>query len=85
MQKPTADRREGEEVFSTEDLCAFAKISYDTFQRYRRDGRGPPEVVLKKSVRFLKSDVIKWLADMRESSGARGEVSQNQSEGNHRT
>jgi predicted DNA-binding transcriptional regulator AlpA len=76
MQKPTADQREGEEVFSTEDLCSFAKISYDTFQRYRKEGNGPPEVVFKKSIRFLKSDVIKWLADLRGQYKASDSTSQ---------
>jgi predicted site-specific integrase-resolvase len=67
MHKPPADRREGEEVFSAEDVCAFAKISYDTLQRYRREGRGPSELVVGKkgSVRYFKSDVIKWLESLR--------------------
>ena len=67
MHKPTAGQREGEEVFSAEDVCAFAKISYDTLQRYRKEGRGPSEITVgrKGSVRYFKSDVIKWLDGLR--------------------
>jgi len=70
MQKPTADQREGEEVFSTEDVCAYAKISYDSFQRYRKEGRGPPEVRIGPTLRFLKSDTIDWLKTLRTAKEA---------------
>jgi predicted site-specific integrase-resolvase len=42
----------GKEIFSPEELCAFAGISYDTLQRYRRAGKGPPEVRIGTTVRY---------------------------------
>jgi hypothetical protein len=65
MQEPTADQREGEEVFSPEELCVFAKISLATLQRYRRAGQGPPELQVGAAVRFLRSDSIGWLRSLR--------------------
>ena len=66
MQNPAASiQRVGEEVYSAEDVCSFAKISYDSFQRYRREERGPPEIAIGKSVRYLKSDVVEWLKAQR--------------------
>lgn len=69
MQKPPATQRDGEEVFSAEDLCSYAKISFDTLQRYRKDGRGPPEMRVGANLRFFKSDVIRWLAELRGTGG----------------
>jgi predicted DNA-binding transcriptional regulator AlpA len=54
-----------EAVFSPEELCAFARISLDTLQRYRRLKKGPREINIGVSVRFLRSDAIEWLKSLR--------------------
>lgn len=69
MPEPELAEFDGEEVYSPEELCAFAKISMDTLQRYRRAEKGPPEIKIGAAVRFLKSDVIGWLKSLRVSKG----------------
>jgi hypothetical protein len=54
-----------EEVFSPEEFCSFSKLSYDTFQRFRKRGEGPKELRIGNTVRILKSDAIDWMRSFR--------------------
>lgn len=56
----------GKEVFSPEEFCVFAGISYDTLQRYRRRGEGPPEIKIGTTTRFLRDESMNWLRTLRQ-------------------
>ena len=43
-----------DEVFSPEEFCVFARISYDTYQRIRKREEGPKEIRIGNGVRILE-------------------------------
>jgi hypothetical protein len=63
---------DSEAVFSIEEFCAFAKISHETLQRYRRRNEGPAELKLGSARRILKSDGVEWLKSLRYTSSKQG-------------
>lgn len=66
----TTDTTTDEDVLTPEQLCVFTGLSFDTLTRYRKERRGPPELVMGRQVRFLRSEVIDWLKSFRAGSGA---------------
>lgn len=57
-QAPTQVAAEGEEFLTTKQTCSFLKISHVTLLKWRREGLVAAHM-FGKSVRFLKSDLLK--------------------------
>lgn len=49
-----------EELLTTKELCEWLKITRATAWRWRE--KGMPHIGTGKSIRYNKSDIIKWLA-----------------------
>jgi hypothetical protein len=68
-----ATPRTPDEILTTVEAARFARQSPRTFEKLRCTGGGPPFLKPSpKCVRYLKSDVLKWLENSRRSSTSAG-------------
>lgn len=53
-----------DELLSIKEVADLLGVSRATLNRYRADGIAPPELKIgTKTVRFRRSDVIRWLGE----------------------
>jgi excisionase family DNA binding protein len=60
-----ADERQGE-LLTVRQVAEMLQVSISTVERMTRRGEGPPSVKFGRSRRWLRRDVLAWLAEHRE-------------------
>ena len=56
-----------EEVLTTREAAALTKMSKSWFEKQRFVGIGPPYRKRGRSVRYIKSELLAWFTEFRES------------------
>ena len=56
-----------EEVLTTRDAAALTKMSKSWFEKQRFVGIGPPYRKRGRSVRYIKSELLAWFTEFRET------------------
>lgn len=49
-------------LMTTKEVAKFCRLSHRTFENFRQNGKGPRFVTLGRSIRYLREEVIAWLA-----------------------
>jgi excisionase family DNA binding protein len=57
-----------DEILRIDELCEWLKISKNTIYKQRSEGTGPPAYRIGKHLRFVRSEVLEWLATKRDSA-----------------
>lgn len=55
---------DNEELITTKELCEWLKIGRTTANRWKNDN-GMPYIGMGRTLRYKKSDVLKWLEDQK--------------------
>lgn len=49
------------QLWDTEDLAAFLRVTVDTVKRMRADGTGPAYITIRRAVRYVPGHVRRWV------------------------
>lgn len=49
------------QLWDTDDLAAYLKVTPDTIKRMRTDGSGPAYITIRRAVRYVPGHVRQWL------------------------
>jgi predicted DNA-binding transcriptional regulator AlpA len=60
------DSYEWDRLLTAQEVAAIARVHKDTFHRWCREGKGPPETRLGNVGRYAESDVRRWIEARRE-------------------
>lgn len=58
----------GDELLTLDELCDWLKVPKGTIYKQRSEGTAPPAYRIGKHLRFMRSEVLDWLAAKRDSA-----------------
>ena len=59
--RPAGAQSAPSQLWDTDDLANYLKVTPDTIKRMRTDGSGPRYITIRRAVRYVPGHVRQWL------------------------